>query len=323
MSPSPPRVVRVLAPAKINLTLELRGRRADGFHELRTHLLALELADELRVATRPGEGVALEVSGLGAGGEVPGDEENLAWRAAAVALAAAREAGLARGVGLTVELVKRIPAQAGLGGASSDAAAALAASAAVLGLDLAGAERAEWAREALAELGSDCPFFLEAAATGLALCEGRGERVRPVAAESVGDWSVVLVTPEPGCPTGLVYAALEAAECDGEPDAATQALPAGPAARARGALANDLEPAALRAVPALGAWRELLDGAGAAHFRLAGSGSSFFGLYDGAGEARAALAGVEAAAATAGLALRAALVTRPARHGVRLTSEEP
>ncbi|HJP02204.1 MAG TPA: hypothetical protein QF764_10590, partial [Planctomycetota bacterium] len=189
-------MVRVLAPAKINLTLELRGRRADGFHELRTHLLALELADELRVATRPGEGVALEVSGLGAGGEVPGDEENLAWRAAAVALAAAREAGLARGVGLTVELVKRIPAQAGLGGASSDAAAALAASAAVLGLDLAGAERAEWAREALAELGSDCPFFLEAAATGLALCEGRGERVRPVAAESVGDWSVVLVTPE-------------------------------------------------------------------------------------------------------------------------------
>ena len=109
-----PRRVTVRAPAKINLTLELRGRRADGFHELRTHLLALELADELRVATRPGEGVALEVSGLGAGGEVPGDEENLAWRAAAVALAAAREAGLARGVGLTVELVKRIPAQAGL-----------------------------------------------------------------------------------------------------------------------------------------------------------------------------------------------------------------
>jgi 4-diphosphocytidyl-2-C-methyl-D-erythritol kinase len=316
LNPARPAWVRALAPAKINLTLELRGRRADGFHELRTHLLALELADELGVATRAGGGVVLEVGGLGAGGEVPGDERNLAWRAAAAALARAREEGLAGGVGLTVELVKRIPVQAGLGGASADAAAALSASAAALGLDLGCEERWRWARGVLAGLGSDCPFFLEAAATGLALCEGRGERVRPLPPASVGDWSIVIVTPEPGCPTGAVYAALEAP--GGVADSDAPALPTGSAALARGALRNDLESAALRAVPALRDWRALLDGAGAGHFRLAGSGSSFFGLFDGDGEARAALAVVEGAAAGAGLGLRAALVTRPAGHGARL-----
>ncbi|MDP6538169.1 MAG: 4-(cytidine 5'-diphospho)-2-C-methyl-D-erythritol kinase [Planctomycetota bacterium] len=313
MSAPPPASARALAPAKVNLTLQVRGRRADGFHELRTHLLALALADEVCVRARGREGVALAVSGPRAEG-VPGGEENLAWRAAAAVWAAAREQGAADVAGLEVELVKRIPAQAGLGGASADAAAALVAAAAVLGLDLRGAERAAWAADLLAGLGSDCPFFLAAADSGLALCEGRGERVRPLAASAEGDWSIVVVTPKPGCPTGAVYAALAPAEGGGEP----RALPAGPAAAARGALHNDLEAAALRAVPALAPWRELLDGAGAAHFRLAGSGSSFFGLFDDDARAREALAAVEEAAAAAGLVPRAALVTRPAGAGARL-----
>jgi 4-diphosphocytidyl-2-C-methyl-D-erythritol kinase len=105
----------VEAPAKINLGLRIRGRRADGYHELESVFLPLDLADEVRVEASAGEGVSLALDGDAAG--VPGGDANLALRAAR---AFAEAAGL--GEALAVRLRKRIPAAAGLGGGSSDAA---------------------------------------------------------------------------------------------------------------------------------------------------------------------------------------------------------
>ena len=309
---------RALAPAKVNLTLDVLGRRADGYHELDTTMVALGLADVLGARRMPRTGLALRLSGPHAGG-IPGDERNLAWRAAAAVLDAAERAGaLGRGCGLELELAKEIPDQAGLGGGSSDAAAALLAAEAALGFELDARAR----RAVLAELGSDCVFFLEAAATGFARCRGRGEQVEPWA-PVFQEWSVALIAPEVRVPTAAVYAAL---------GRSLYTLPRAPNVRAsplsssehdaRAALRNALEPAALALFPDLRAWRRLLDECGASHFRLCGSGSSFFGLYRSAEQAALELAAIETLARSRGtstaMKLRGSWTAPLAGHGARV-----
>ena len=147
----------VSAPAKLNLGLEVLGRRADGYHDLATVFLTVSLCDELSVAATPGPRIGLECSGS----DVP-PQENLVWRAAEAMQQ------VAPGHGVLLKLEKRIPIAAGLGGASSDAAATLLAL------------RDHWqvavTDDALAEmaldLGSDVPFLLRG---GCALGRGRGE----------------------------------------------------------------------------------------------------------------------------------------------------
>ncbi|MGE0133848.1 MAG: 4-(cytidine 5'-diphospho)-2-C-methyl-D-erythritol kinase [Dehalococcoidia bacterium] len=156
--------LRLLAPAKINLALEVTGRRADGYHDIDTVMTTIDLADAVRLSPAP----ALEVilSGPEAAGIDPDDD--LAGRAArALADAAGREPAV------RIEVTKRIPSPAGLGGGSSDAAAVLRGLNALWGLD--------WPLERLAEVaatvGSDVPFFLHC---GAARCTGRGEVVQPL-----------------------------------------------------------------------------------------------------------------------------------------------
>jgi 4-diphosphocytidyl-2-C-methyl-D-erythritol kinase len=310
--------VRALAPAKVNPFLEVLGRRADGYHEVETTLLALDLADRVAVRTCELEGVHLRVDGPFATPDVPRDGRNLAVAAAAECLRIARERTGRRG-GLEIDLTKEIPSEAGLGGGSSDAAAALVASERALGIELAPDE----ARELLAKLGSDCVFFREAATTGYARARGRGERVESLPAPPRLRTLVVL-TPSCRAPTAAVYRAL----ADVPP--ALHRISAGssraidplsaPLAVARDSMFNALENAAISAVPELGAWRERLDASGAAHFRLCGSGSSFFGLFDGLAEAEDARARLLADAAKAGIGVRAGWITRPARAGARLVT---
>ena len=354
------RLAVALAPAKINVGLEVLGRRADGYHELATTMVALELCDRVEVRLRPlGPGdtgaidpgaaaVSLELRGPFASADVPTDPRNLAHRAAVLARALAADAGsdLARsGAALELVLVKEVPSQAGLGGASSDAAAALVATLAAFGValdaSLGGRTVGERALDALATLGSDCAFFLAAAATGAASCSGRGEVVSPVAAPDPA-WHVALVVPGIGVPTAQVYAAL-AAERD-EPRSASlggegieasrsKSLPrrhfeprlqASPtlvrASVARTCSFNRLEETAVRTFPELREWRDLFDRQGLDHFRLTGSGATFFGLFERAQEARDTLGDVERAASSRGLAMRAALLTRSSGRGVRLTT---
>lgn len=275
-------VVRALAPAKVNLFLEVHARRGDGHHEISTLMAALELADELEVRPRAAAGITLAVTGPCATADVPRDASNLVWRAAAAALE--RRARLEPGasaVGVELSLVKRIPSRAGLGGGSSDAAAAIVASERALALP----PDPEWRRHSLARLGADCVFFHDVGRSGLALCEGIGERVTPCG-DSPPEWVVLCLTPELHCPTAEVFAAL--GERFSAPGGASRwgSDPARlSAAHARRLVATDLEEAAQRAVPELRRWRELLDELGGAHLRLSGSGSSFFGLYDDPREA--------------------------------------
>ncbi len=307
--------VRALAPAKINPYLAVLGPRSDGYHELETTLLAISLCDELEVGVDDSGSIALDVEGPFASSDVPTDERNLVWRAAERALELARTRfGVARSRGLSIRLVKRIPSQAGLGGGSSDAAAALLATERALSIEIDPLERAR----ILAQLGSDCAFFAEAARSGYARCLGRGERVETLPAPSAR-WTVALVTPTALAPTELVYRQLAGTLRDSKlvPRLQHDSLE-GSVVEARSALYNRLELAALSAVPELRLWRDSLDRIGLEHFRLSGSGSSFFGLYDSHSQAGADLELLERTARSRGLGLRGSWLVSPASHGARI-----
>lgn len=260
------------APAKLNLYLEVLGRRADGFHELITVLTTLDLHDDVVLSLRPRR------AGLPPGrpdvsldlraeppfrGSLPGGADNLAVRAAAALLAAA---GLCDATGVHIELTKRIPAAGGLGGGSSDAAAVLQGLAALLDLP----DRAPDLQRLAAGLGSDVPFFLHG---GTCLCTGRGEIVEPIDAPRCVD--VSLWMPPFGVATPAVYAALVAPPTTGAPSrrmlAGLTAAIAGADERALDALhRNDLEAPAVAVEPRLA---RILALAGA---HLSGSGSTLF-----------------------------------------------
>lgn len=310
-----PDVVRVLAPAKVNPHLAVLGRRPDGYHELDTTMLAIELCDVLEVRLRERPGVELDVHGPQASADVPLDASNLVWRAAERVLSLAGGGAAAAGVALRLE--KRIPSRAGLGGGSSDAAAAAVGVRRALGSELGDAELAR----VLSELGSDCAFFVLAGNTGHARCTGRGEIVRTLPVDE-RIRSVVVLTPALESPTAAVYRAL--AESLSARERAPTVADVGLAdAGALRALRNDLEEPALRVVEGLSAWRELLDRSGGSHFRLSGSGSSFFGLFHDAPRARRASEFLAAAAAREGLALRGCWVVPPAGFGTRILDPHP
>lgn len=183
----------VRAPAKVNLTFEVIGRRPDGYHEVRSILLTLDLAD--RILLDPADGLSLTVAGEA--GHLAGQplEENLAFRAAA---ALREEAGTRQGAAIRIE--KRLPIAAGLGGGSSDAAAVLRGLNALWNLSLPQDRLACIA----AAIGSDVAFFLTC---GAALVSGRGERV--VALPDPPSLRVLLVSrrePAPAGKTASMYA---------------------------------------------------------------------------------------------------------------------
>lgn len=192
------------AYAKINLTLDIGPRRADGYHDVRSIMQTLALHDTLTVTASPETlGVHLEVIGEEAGG-VPADETNLVHKAAVRLQKIAAARGILPGnkSGLHILLHKRIPSQAGLGGGSSDAAATLVAAGSLLGLAPPPARLSEIG----ASLGADVPFFFSG---GTALAEGLGEKITPLPALAP-DWPLVIVKPNTGVSTAAAYAALDA-----------------------------------------------------------------------------------------------------------------
>lgn len=225
MQPTSVPGVTVLAPAKLTVSLRVVGVRDDGYHEIDAEMVTLDLADELTLV-EGGDG--LEVVAAGSGLSVPTGDDNLVRRALA---AVDRQAA--------VRLVKRIPAGAGLGGGSADAAAVL-----------------RWAGctdpAVAASLGADVPFCVVG---GRARVTGIGEVVRPLPPV---ERTYTLVVPPFGVPTAEVYRAWDRL---GGPHAD------GP---------NDLEPAALAVAPELAEWRDRLAAATGTRPALAGSGSAWF-----------------------------------------------
>lgn len=265
--------VTAQAPAKVNVHLAVGALRPDGFHELRTVYLAVSLYD--RVTARPGEGLSLALSGEGAGGAdaVPRDHSNLVWRAAELL---ARHAGVPADAEL--EVVKAIPAAAGLAGGSADAAATLVA------LDALWGTRA--GREDLtalaSELGSDVPFGLVG---GVCLGAGRGEQLSPVLARRRWDW--VLGIASEGLSTPAVYAQLDRLRADRRVPDGTEPTPTepviaalrdGPADVLAAALVNDLQAPALVLRPALRRALTAAAEAGAAGALVSGSGPTVAAL---------------------------------------------
>ncbi len=167
----------IQAPAKINLYLAIHRRRADGYHELETLMQKLELADQLKLR-RAATGITLRCPDSG----LPEDETNLAYRAAAVFL---KNTGVSRGV--EIELCKKIPVAAGLGGGSSDAAAVLRGMNVLYAVGLPQEELMKMAYP----LGADVPFFV--ADFNAARATGIGEKLEPV--DVCGEWLAVLVNP--------------------------------------------------------------------------------------------------------------------------------
>jgi 4-diphosphocytidyl-2-C-methyl-D-erythritol kinase len=302
-------VVR-FAPAKLNLTLALTGRRADGYHALHSVMVPLSLGDALTASVAPAgaPGDTLRVTGL----PVSTAADNLVLRAVAAArdrVASSWPGAPAAPPLLATRLVKRIPVAAGLGGGSSDAAAAIDAALTAWGAALEPAERLELA----ASLGSDVPFFL---AGGAALVTGRGEYVDPLPDLGGAPPAVLLVRPGVPVPTASVFRAFDGGMH--APDAGRAlrvserlviAMKAGlPAAElldlgAELALANDLAPAAASVVAGFGAYTRALERLVDRPVCLSGSGPTLWVLYPTLAEARKATRFVRLAAVNGTLPL--------------------
>ena len=248
-----PASVTVAAPPKVNLRLLVGSVRPDGYHPLESLMVALDGPADRVTVTR---GERRRVSCPGIDGPA-----NLAW-AALDALQA--EAGEALPP-LAVDIEKVLPAQAGIGGGSSDAAAALLAADRLLGLGL-GPDRLE---RAAAAVGSDVPFFIRG---GAQWATGRGEVLRPATAPA---FACVIVAPGSGLPTAAVYGAFDALPAPPPPDSApVPATAAGLAAWCR----NDLWPAARHLDRSLERLHAAMEAAGAAPALLCGSGSAICGI---------------------------------------------
>lgn len=249
--------MKAKAPAKLNLFLEIRGKRPDGYHEIDTVMQELSLADELEVFDC--KEVVIEVDGL----PIPPGGENLVLKAARLL---GEAAGCSKGA--RFRLTKRVPAGAGLGGGSSDAAAALLLLNRHWGLawDLARLS------EVAARIGSDVPFFLFG---GTARCTGRGEKVEPL--PRLPSRPLVLVWPGLALSTREVYGALRVPSQTMDAHNTLVSIEKGiyPSAF------NRLEEAAFAVAPALEkafAWLRSVPGLEAP--RMSGSGSACFAFWE-------------------------------------------
>lgn len=292
--------VHVLAPAKINLFLEIFAKRPDGFHEIETLMSPIGLYDSLTFRGTESPEIVLECrwaagtvaiqggrESLAAEaqpdeesttpktpdplGQLPVAQDNLVFKAARLLQ---QRSGCGRGA--EIQLIKRIPSAAGLGGASSDAAAVLVAANIAWQLS--------WSRERLADLaarlGSDIPFFLGG---GSAVCRGRGEQIEPSGPIHL---HVVVVRPPVGLSTPQVYQQCRPASTPMSSSRLQSGLSRGDWREVRSALVNRLEEPASRLTPWIGRLRQEFASAGCIAHQMSGSGSSYFGICENERHAR-------------------------------------
>jgi 4-diphosphocytidyl-2-C-methyl-D-erythritol kinase len=277
------------SPCKVNLILNILGKRPDGFHELETVMQPVPVCDEIKIS-RGGSGVQLTCNHP----ELPVDARNLVFRAAEAFL---REANIGDGVRLHLE--KRIPMAAGLGGGSGNAATTL------LGLnELFGAPLNPAQLQAIAaSLGSDVPFFLQSQP---ALATGRGEHVESLAPfPALCGTAILLVHPGFGIATAWAYRELARfpAALNGERGRAKKlvaALQGADLAAAGKEFYNSLEAPALEKFPVLALYQEFLREHGAAAALMSGSGSTTFAIFPSQSAAEAAVEPFQAKFGAAG-----------------------
>jgi 4-diphosphocytidyl-2-C-methyl-D-erythritol kinase len=256
--------------AKVNLDLRVLGTRPDGYHDLKTVFQSLALFDNVTVTARRGPlTVTCDEP------DIPTDQRNLVWKAASLLHRVAR-GRQSPPRDIAIDLRKRVPAEAGLGGGSSNAAMTLLALNKLwkLDLDLGSLTRIG------ARLGADVPYFLVG---GTALGLGRGDDIYPLA--DMPPVHVVILRPGFGVATSDAYQWFDEESRRSTKDPAPRVMPPGwPAWSAT--LRNDLEIPVVRHHPAIGRIRQSLVDAGATFAAMSGSGSAVFGLFERADAAR-------------------------------------
>ncbi len=257
--------ISVQAYAKVNLTLDVRGRREDGYHLLRSVMQSISLADTIILKKqRSGQGIYIHSDHP----LVPTDKTNICWRAAEAFQRYTKGPG---DLSLSISLIKGIPVAAGLGGGSADAAAVL------YGLNkLYKTELALHELQAIGlTIGADVPFCLQG---GTCLVEGIGERVTPVA--QFPPMTLVLVKPDVEVSTAEIYRKLDPSAHGGDSSSSLlQFLSGDNSLSLDHVLANALESVTSVLVPEVGEWKRRLKDHGAVASLMSGSGPTVFGLF--------------------------------------------
>ncbi|MGI6264712.1 MAG: 4-(cytidine 5'-diphospho)-2-C-methyl-D-erythritol kinase [Acutalibacteraceae bacterium] len=254
------RRVTVFAPAKINLTLDVAGKRPDGYHELRSVMHAVDLGDTLTVARRERPGIGLWLSDP----ELPAGADNTVYKAAAALLALAGDP-----FGVEIRVDKRVPRQAGLAGGSADAAGTLVGINALLD----GRFSAKELEAVAATVGADVPFCLRG---GCALAEGIGEKLMTL--PPLPAWTAILCKPPVGVSTPEAYRLVDGAKKDPATDRMLKALKSGDPGGIGRALGNDFE--AALALPEVAAIRAAMERFSPLGSRMTGSGSAVYALFE-------------------------------------------
>ena len=264
---------RILHPrAKINLTLDVTGRRADGYHLVRMIMQSVTLCDTIYLTARPEPGITLETDSP----SIPADEHNLMWKAADKLI---RTCGIREGIHMRLE--KKIPAAAGLAGGSTDAAAVFTG---MNDLFQLGLSREELMRMAL-PLGADIPYCILG---GTALAEGIGEQLTPLPAMPA--CAILLARPDIEVSTPWAYRTLDDTEVIRHPDTEKMlgALKAGSLTDLASGLENVLEQVTAARYPVIEDIRQHMLACGAIGARMSGSGPTVFGIYKDKKEAASA-----------------------------------
>jgi len=264
------KLLRELAPAKINLFLRVTGRRPDGYHELDSVFVPISIYDQLDIELRPGYSASVQL--FCDSQSVPAGERNLAFRAAREFLA---EFSIKAEV--LIKLHKEIPASAGLGGGSSDAGAVLRMMAA-----LCGVTHAAPLLTVAMKLGSDVPFFLNPTPSRV---RGIGEMREPLG--QIEKPFLLIAVPPVEVPTSLVFRDLRREHWSGAaPDRDVLAIIQGRIGREH--VINDLESVAVAKWPEIRELKELVQALGARAAGMTGSGGGVFGIFDSSEQASAA-----------------------------------
>ena len=269
--------VTLPAYAKLNLTLDILSRREDGYHYLQMVMQTVSLHDDVSVTLTDGDGIACRC------GEIPGDESNLAVRAARAFFA---ETGV-EPCGLDIDIVKRIPAQAGMAGGSADAAATLRTLRDLLKPELSGNELERIA----AGVGSDVPYCVRG---GTALAEGRGERLTTL--RDAPRFYAVLCKPDFAISTPMLFSRVRVSELCDRPDTAgmLDAIRRGEAEGVLRRVKNVFETVLPQDCAGVFEIKERLLRLGAEAAAMTGSGPTVFGLYRGEAAAKAAYEALKA-----------------------------
>ena len=253
------------AYGKLNLTLDVLGKREDGYHDLKSVMQTVSLRDDIEIDVGTGKPWCLKCAKEG----VPCDERNLAWKAAKLYCDTMGKDP----DGLEIRIEKRIPSQAGMGGGSADAAAVLRALNTYYGNPLSVFELAELG----AQVGSDVPFCVVG---GTCLCEGRGEILTKL--PDMPDCVFVCCKPEFSVSTPELYRKIDAVAISERPDheAMESALTAGDLEKVANNVFNVFEPVVAAEYPVVDEIKTVMGEYGAIFSQMTGSGSVVFAIVD-------------------------------------------